>query len=304
MLSTLDRQRVLRRRHARVRAWSTPTTCCDLGRPWFWLLVALTLRRLGGRSAALDRPVDVRDPARARRAARPGQRHGRHGHRRVLRHHVRVQRPRDRPASGWAGRCTSPSPSPSSRSSTCGRSTSTNPSRRPDPDGSTRSRRRARRHRRHPRRARPDAADRPRRLQQPPARRVHGPDGRLRPVARVRRDVGLPVGRHQPRLHRRRADRRPVRARPSPVRVVLLGNLVNWTICATFTLRSSIVLLTIGTFVWLLLIPMIEAAEQTVLQRVDPVRTPGPRVRLRPARRERRLAAHGADDRPARRRAS
>src|SRR3712207_5064341 len=45
--------------------------------------------------------------------------------------------------------------------------------------------------------------------------------------------------------------------------------------CAVFTLRSSIVLLTIGTFVWLLLIPVIEAAEQTVLQRSIPFERQG-----------------------------
>ena len=61
----------------------------------------------------------------------------------------------------------------------------------------------------------------------------------------------------------------------SPVRVVLLGNLTNWIVCALFTLRSSIVLLVIGTFVWLLLIPVIEAAEQTVLQRSIPFERQG-----------------------------
>jgi DHA3 family multidrug efflux protein-like MFS transporter len=60
-----------------------------------------------------------------------------------------------------------------------------------------------------------------------------------------------------------------------PVRVVLAGNLVNWVVCATFTLRSSIVLLTIGMVVWLLLIPVIEAAEQTVLQRSIPFERQG-----------------------------
>ena len=60
-----------------------------------------------------------------------------------------------------------------------------------------------------------------------------------------------------------------------PVRIVLLGNLVNWFICATFTLRSSVVLLTIGMYVWLLLIPVIEAAEQTVLQRSIPFERQG-----------------------------
>jgi DHA3 family multidrug efflux protein-like MFS transporter len=57
---------------------------------------------------------------------------------------------------------------------------------------------------------------------------------------------------------------------PSPLRLILLGNLVNWIMCSVFTLRSSIVMLTVGLLVWLALMPMIEAAEQTVLQRVIP----------------------------------
>jgi DHA3 family multidrug efflux protein-like MFS transporter len=55
-----------------------------------------------------------------------------------------------------------------------------------------------------------------------------------------------------------------------PLRMILLGNLVNWIMCSVFTLRSSIVMLTVGLLVWLALMPMIEAAEQTVLQRVIP----------------------------------
>jgi DHA3 family multidrug efflux protein-like MFS transporter len=61
----------------------------------------------------------------------------------------------------------------------------------------------------------------------------------------------------------------------NPVRVVLLGNLVNWVMCATFTLRSSIAMLVVGMLVWLLLIPVIEAAEQTVLQRSIPLERQG-----------------------------
>jgi DHA3 family multidrug efflux protein-like MFS transporter len=60
-----------------------------------------------------------------------------------------------------------------------------------------------------------------------------------------------------------------------PLRVVLLGNLLNWTICMTFPLRSSIVLLTVGMVVWLALAPVIEAAEQTVLQRSIPFERQG-----------------------------
>jgi DHA3 family multidrug efflux protein-like MFS transporter len=60
-----------------------------------------------------------------------------------------------------------------------------------------------------------------------------------------------------------------------PARIVLAGNLVNWVVCATFTLRSSIVLLAVGMFIWLLMIPVIEAAEQTVLQRSIPFERQG-----------------------------
>lgn len=51
-----------------------------------------------------------------------------------------------------------------------------------------------------------------------------------------------------------------------PLRVVLAGNLVGWTICSVFALRSSIVLLTVGMIIWISVAPAIEAAEQTILQ--------------------------------------
>ena len=101
--------------------------------PWFWLLVGAHAARLGRRPDARHRPVDLRDAARARGPAGPGQRHGRHGHRRLVRHHLGVQRPRHRPARHGLGLLRSLSRSPSARSSTCGRSTSTSPS--PSPTG-------------------------------------------------------------------------------------------------------------------------------------------------------------------------
>jgi DHA3 family multidrug efflux protein-like MFS transporter len=61
----------------------------------------------------------------------------------------------------------------------------------------------------------------------------------------------------------------------NPLRVVLLGNLINWSVCSVFALQSSIVMLTIGMLVWLSLIPVIEAAEQTVLQRSIPFERQG-----------------------------
>lgn len=61
----------------------------------------------------------------------------------------------------------------------------------------------------------------------------------------------------------------------SPLRLILLGNLACWLVCSVFTVRSSIVLLAVGMAVWLALMPMIEAAEQTVLQRVIPFERQG-----------------------------
>jgi DHA3 family multidrug efflux protein-like MFS transporter len=62
---------------------------------------------------------------------------------------------------------------------------------------------------------------------------------------------------------------------PNPLRVVLAANFLNWTVCSLFALRSSIVMLTIGMVVWLALMPAIEAAEQTVLQRSIPFERQG-----------------------------
>lgn len=60
-----------------------------------------------------------------------------------------------------------------------------------------------------------------------------------------------------------------------PLRVALMCNLANWAVCSVFTLRTSIVLLALGMFVWLALMPVIEAAEQTVMQRVVPFEQQG-----------------------------
>jgi DHA3 family multidrug efflux protein-like MFS transporter len=57
---------------------------------------------------------------------------------------------------------------------------------------------------------------------------------------------------------------------PRPMRIILIGNLVNWITCSLFTTRSSVVMVSIGMAIWITLIPAIEAAEQTVLQRVVP----------------------------------
>ena len=60
-----------------------------------------------------------------------------------------------------------------------------------------------------------------------------------------------------------------------PVRVLLLTNLAMWSLTVLFPLRSSIVMLAVGFLVYMTLIPIAEAAEQTTIQRVVPLGTQG-----------------------------
>lgn len=55
-----------------------------------------------------------------------------------------------------------------------------------------------------------------------------------------------------------------------PLRTLFFANIVMWTICIFFTIRSSIALLASGMFVYLCLIPVVEAAEQTIIQKLIP----------------------------------
>src|SRR5690606_21603331 len=61
----------------------------------------------------------------------------------------------------------------------------------------------------------------------------------------------------------------------NPLRTLMIVNLIAWAVCCVFTLRSSIVLLTAGCFVWMFLGPYAEAAEQTTLQKVVPYERQG-----------------------------
>jgi DHA3 family multidrug efflux protein-like MFS transporter len=56
----------------------------------------------------------------------------------------------------------------------------------------------------------------------------------------------------------------------NPIRTLFIANLVLWTICIFFTIQPSIVLLTVGMAIYLCLIPVVEASEQTILQKVIP----------------------------------
>lgn len=61
----------------------------------------------------------------------------------------------------------------------------------------------------------------------------------------------------------------------NPVRLLLLINLVLWTITILFPVRSSIALLAAGMYAYMLLVPYAEAAEQTILQKVVPYERQG-----------------------------
>lgn len=56
----------------------------------------------------------------------------------------------------------------------------------------------------------------------------------------------------------------------NPLRTLFLTNLIMWAVCCVFTLHASVVLLSTGLLVYMLLVPVIEAAEQTIVQKVIP----------------------------------
>jgi len=56
----------------------------------------------------------------------------------------------------------------------------------------------------------------------------------------------------------------------NPLRTLMLVNMITWAVCTLFAIQHSIWLLAAGIFVWMLLGPYAEAAEQTTLQKVVP----------------------------------
>lgn len=61
----------------------------------------------------------------------------------------------------------------------------------------------------------------------------------------------------------------------SPLQTLFLANIVMWVIATGFTIQASILLLTAGMFIYLCLIPVVEASEQTILQAVIPLERQG-----------------------------
>lgn len=61
----------------------------------------------------------------------------------------------------------------------------------------------------------------------------------------------------------------------SPLRLLLLINLVLWSVTVLFPLQASIVMLVAGMAIYMIMVPYAEAAEQTILQRVVPYQRQG-----------------------------
>jgi MFS transporter, DHA3 family, multidrug efflux protein len=56
----------------------------------------------------------------------------------------------------------------------------------------------------------------------------------------------------------------------NPLLTLFIGNISIWSISSVFTIRRSLVLLTTGMFIYLTIVPFIEAAEYTIIQKVVP----------------------------------
>lgn len=61
----------------------------------------------------------------------------------------------------------------------------------------------------------------------------------------------------------------------NPLFAMFAANICIWVISSLFTIQSSIVLLSIGMFIYISVVPFIEAAEHTIIQKVVPLERQG-----------------------------
>jgi DHA3 family multidrug efflux protein-like MFS transporter len=61
----------------------------------------------------------------------------------------------------------------------------------------------------------------------------------------------------------------------NPLRTLFLANIVMWIVCIFFTIQPWVWLLGVGMLIWMSLVPFIEAAEQTIVQKVVPLERQG-----------------------------
>ncbi len=60
-----------------------------------------------------------------------------------------------------------------------------------------------------------------------------------------------------------------------PMRLIMILNLVMWGVCIIFPIQPMVSLLIVGMLTWMIFFPIIEAAEQTVMQAVVPFEQQG-----------------------------
>jgi DHA3 family multidrug efflux protein-like MFS transporter len=60
-----------------------------------------------------------------------------------------------------------------------------------------------------------------------------------------------------------------------PLKLLFVSNIVLWVITIFFTIKTSIILTSVGLFIYMAIIPIIEAAEQTIIQKVVPLERQG-----------------------------
>ncbi len=61
----------------------------------------------------------------------------------------------------------------------------------------------------------------------------------------------------------------------NPLFVLFAANICIWTICSVFTIQPNIILLAVGMFIYLSVVPFIEASEHTIIQKVVPAERQG-----------------------------
>ena len=61
----------------------------------------------------------------------------------------------------------------------------------------------------------------------------------------------------------------------NPLKTLFIVNIILWTVCIFFTIQPWIGLLVSGMFIWMSLVPFVEAIEQTIIQKVVPYERQG-----------------------------
>ena len=56
----------------------------------------------------------------------------------------------------------------------------------------------------------------------------------------------------------------------NPLKTLFIANIIIWSVSSIFTIQPSIILFAVGAFIYLTIVPFIEAAEHTIVQKVVP----------------------------------